>query len=251
MNRIKTNICGDCIKVMKTFETKSVDIVVTDPPYGIGLRYDKYRDTEANWFKLMSEALPEIIRVSKMAILPCCRIVNLKWIYANFPPDWLICWYKGSTGHRSYIGFNDWEPHLVYGKVTDNLTMHDYFQTVSSPKKGTYNHPCPKPIEWANWILERTTKEGDIVLDPFVGSGTTCLSAKQMNRQWIGIDVSPEYCRIACDRLGVSDYEKFSERKIDIFVCLKKGPCNMKSDNGLCTSKMFTDCPYRMKYDGI
>lgn len=195
-------ICGDCEMVMQEFPDKCIDLILTDPPYGINLKYDKYVDTEINWYSLMSRMLPQINRVSRMAIMPSCQIKRLKWIYDNFPPDWLICWYKGSPGHTAYIGFNDWEPHLVYGRTKNRLYMHDFFQTKSSPKRNTFGHPCPKPIEWATWIIERATDEGQIVLDPFVGSGTTCVAAKQLNRNYIGIDISEEYCRIAEERLN-------------------------------------------------
>jgi len=194
-------ICGDCLEVMKGIPDKSVDLVLTDPPYGINLKYNGYDDTEDNWYSLIKMVLPQIIRVSKMAILPSCQIKRLKWIYDNFPPDWLICWYKGSTGHNSFIGFNDWEPHLVYGRNKNNLYMHDYFQTKSSPKKETFGHPCPKPIEWAIWIIERATKNNDLILDPFLGSGTTAVACKELGRRYIGIEISPEYCDIANKRL--------------------------------------------------
>lgn len=198
LNRI---IHGDCINVLKKLPDKFADLVLTDPPYGINLKYDQYKDTEENWYFLIESVLPELIRVSRMVILPSCQIKRLRWIYTNFPPDWLICWYKGSPGHASFIGFNDWEPHLVYGRTKNRLYMHDYFQTKSSPKKGSSGHPCPKPIEWALWLIERATKGGNIVLDPFVGSGTTCLAAKQLNRKYLGIDISQKYCEIARERL--------------------------------------------------
>jgi DNA modification methylase len=200
INKIYT---ADCIEFMRTLPDKSVDLVLTDPPYGIGIDYDTYSDTEDEWFKLMGKALPEIIRVSTMAILPSCKIARMKWIYDNFPPDWLIIWYKGSTGHRSFVGFNDYEPHLVYGK-NKGVVMHDFFQTKPSPKKGTFNHPVPKPIEWADWIISRASKPGNLILDPFVGSGTTCVSAKNLGRNYIGVDISPSYCAIAEERLNAT-----------------------------------------------
>lgn len=192
---------GDCLEVMRRFEDESFGLVLTDPPYGIDLKYDIYEDTESNWYDLMDKVLPEIIRLSKMTILPSCKINRLPWIYKNYPPDWLICWYKGSTGHASYIGFNDWEPHLVYGRIRDRLYMHDYFQTKSSPKKGGFNHPCPKPIEWANWLIKRATKDTDTILDPFIGSGTTLVAAKALGRKAVGIDISEKYCELTVERL--------------------------------------------------
>lgn len=192
----------DCLETMARMPDKFIDLCLTDPPYGINLKYDNYEDIEDNWFKLMNQVLPEMIRVSKMVILPSCKIHRLEWIYNHFPPNWLICWYKGSPGHASYIGFNDWEPHLVYGRTKNRLYMHDYFQTKASPKKGTYDHPCPKPEDWALWIIKRATDEGNLVYDPFLGSGTVAKIAKLLDRNYIGSEISWDYCRLAILRIS-------------------------------------------------
>ena len=178
---------------MKDIPNGGVDLVLTDPPYGINLKYNSYNDSEDNWFTLMDRFIPEAKRVSKMAIFPSCKIARLEWIYKNHPPDWLMCWYKGSTGHASYVGFNDWEPHLVYGRVYNNQYMHDYFQTKPSHKKDTFGHPCPKPEEWAEWIITRVARKQTItVLDPFMGSGTTGVVAKKLGHNFIGIELDEE-----------------------------------------------------------
>jgi len=194
-------VIGDCLDVMRGIPDKCVDLTITDPPYGTNMPYDIYEDTEANWLELMNLAIPEMIRVSKMVIMPCCKIAMLPWIYTNYPPSWLICWYKGSPGHRAYIGFNDWEPHLVYGKTHSRLCMHDFFQTKASPKKGTFDHPCPKPVEWAEWLISRATREGDLIFDPFVGVGTTMVVAKNLKRNYLGCDISASYIETAMRRI--------------------------------------------------
>ncbi len=193
-------IQGDCLEIMKDIPDNSIDLVVTDPPYGIDLKYDVYEDTDENWDKMFLNLIPELKRISKMVIMPCCQIKKLPMIYKHYPPDWLICWYKGSPGHRAYIGFNDWEPHLVYGK-NDGVQMHDYFRTPITEKKGNYEHPCPKPIEWAKWLISRASKENDLILDPFLGSGTTAVACQNLKRRFIGIEISKEYCEIAKQRL--------------------------------------------------
>ena len=191
-------INGDCIEVLKQLPTKSIDLIVTDPPYGVELDYDVYVDTEENWYKLMNEFIPEAQRVATMVIMPSMQIKRLRWIYENHTPDWLIAWYKGSPGHVSYIGFNDWEPLLVYGKPK-GLSMHDYFY--AQPKPFDNGHPCPKPIEWAEWLITRASKKNELVLDPFGGSGTTAVAAIRTNRNFILIEQSAEYCAIAEKRI--------------------------------------------------
>ena len=198
IEKIKNTIIqGDCLKVMRDFPDKSIDMVLTDPPYGVNLEYDIYKDTEENWYDLMKKVMPEFLRIGKMIILPSCQIKRLKWIYDNFPPDWLICWYKGSVGCAGFLGFNDWEPHLVYGK--NNTNMHDYFK--ATPESHKNGHPCPKPLEWAMWLISRATKENDLILDPFIGSGTTAVACKRLKRNYIGIELSKEYCEIARQRI--------------------------------------------------
>jgi site-specific DNA-methyltransferase (adenine-specific) len=187
---------GDCIEVMAGLD--KVDAAITDPPYGIGFKYDQYDDTRDNWFRLMAGIVPLAQDIAKFTIMPCGQFRHMAWWYANFPPEWLICWYKGSPGHRSHVGFNDWEPHLCWGKPPGQI--HDYFQT----KCGFDNngHPCPKPIEWAMWLVSRGCPDGGRVLDPFMGSGTTLRAAKDSNRKSIGIDISEKYCEVAANRMA-------------------------------------------------
>ena len=192
-------ICADSLEFMKKLPDKCVDLVLTDPPYGVGLDYDIYNDTEENWYELMRKVIPEMLRVGKMVIFPSCQIKRLDFFYKEFPPDWLLCWYKGSAGTAGYLGFNDWEPHLVYGK--NNTKMHDYIKATPEPQKN--GHPCQKPLDWAKWIISRATNnEGDTVLDPFLGSGTTAVACKQLHRNFIGVEISEKYCEIARNRLS-------------------------------------------------
>ena len=189
---------ADCLQAMKLLPDKCVDLVLTDPPYGVNMNYDIYKDSEDAWYDLMRKIIPEVLRIGKMVIFPSCQIKRLDFFYREFKPDWILCWYKGSVGSAGFMGFNDWEPHLVYGK--NNTKMHDYFRATPEPQKN--GHPCQKPESWAGWIISRVTNnEGDLVLDIFNGSGTTTKMAKQLKRNFIGIEISKEYCRIAEDRL--------------------------------------------------
>ena len=68
--------------------------------------------------------------------------------------------------------------------------------------KGNFEHPTIKPLEFVKNHIINSTGEGDIVLDPFCGSGTTCVAAKELGRQYIGIEIDPKYAKIAEDRLN-------------------------------------------------
>jgi DNA modification methylase len=191
-------ICGDCLEVMKGIPDGAVDLVVTDPPYGVNLKYGNYDDSEENWYSLFGALIPECCRIAQMSFVQSCQIKRLPWIYTNHPPEWLIAWHKGSPGTQGHVGFNDWEPILVYGK-RKGVCMHDHFHATSDPFNN--GHPCPKPVKWGRWLVSRGCQDGDIVLDPFAGSGTTLVAAKQLGRKYIGIEINPDYCKIAEDRL--------------------------------------------------
>lgn len=190
---------GNCIELMQSYPDKHFDLILTDPPYGVNLEYGIYDDTEDNWYELMNEFIPEAQRVANMVIFPSCQIKRLKWFYTNYPPDWLLAWYKGSPGTAGHLGFNDWEPMVVYGKIK-GMSMHDHFYC--KPQRFGDGHPCPKPIGWATWIIERATKEGDLVCDPFLGSGTTLEACRSTNRNCIGFEIDPQYEHLYKERLG-------------------------------------------------
>lgn len=192
---------GDCLEFMKNIPDKAIHLLLTDPPYGVDLGYDHYEDSEQGWFELMDKWIPEARRIAQMVIFPSCRLNRLDWYYKNHAPDWWVVWDKGSPGIRSPLGFNDYELCAVYGK-NNKTPMHDIVRIVPDEAKGNYGHPCPKPINWSKWFIARATQEGEIVLDTFVGSGTSAFAARQLGRKFIGIDVSEQYCRIAEKRLG-------------------------------------------------
>lgn len=69
-------------------------------------------------------------------------------------------------------------------------------------QEGASDHPCPKPREFVSWLIERVARASDAILDPFVGSGTTLVVAKQLGRRCVGIEQSERYCEIAARRLA-------------------------------------------------
>ena len=177
--------------------TRIADAVITDPPYGIDFKYESHDDNEADWFVLMDKVVPLMRASAPFVVMPNCRMQAMKWWMNNHEPDWIIAWYKGSPGHRSKIGFNDWEPHLVWGKPPKQ--MHDFFQTPLVIDR--YGHPCEKPLAYSTWLVERGCVKGGTVCDPFMGSGTTGAAAVKLERKFIGIEIEPKYFDIACERI--------------------------------------------------
>ena len=195
-------ILGDCLIEMKKIPDKSIDLILTDPPYGIGCDKGvggglhtgrRYAD---NWdVRPKKEYFDEMIRISKQAII----------FGGNFFTDLLpvnghwIVWDK--TGQ---IKFNN--PYsgaeLAWTNIRKN-TVKKYVVIQAgfiAQEKERY-HPTQKSVALFSAILRDYTKENDLICDPFFGSGTCALACKEMKRDFIGMEISLDYVKIAQNRL--------------------------------------------------
>ncbi len=172
-----------------------VDLVLTDPVYGVGFKYESVEDTPENFDNVVIPTINILSNLSPMALFMSMK--QMKKI-----PDfkWVLCWHKpGSTRRNSVGGFSIWEPCFLYGTgwavANDAITLPD---CVNHDKGNT--HPCPKPLRLFQWILRQHKSE--TILDPFMGSGTTLVAAKQLGRKAIGIEIEPKYVEIGIKRLA-------------------------------------------------
>jgi len=193
-------ICGDCLEVMPQIPDKSIDLCLTDFPYGVGEDYDNFEDTPVNVKKLIQATMPEIMRISKRILLTCATR-QITWYPES---NWIIAWTNRAGAGMNPWGFTCWQPVLCYGKdpYLENClgSRPDIIEHCETTEK--LGHPCAKPIEfWKKLLLRGSVKETDIIFDPFCGSGTTCVAAKQLHRNFIGIEISEKYCKIAQERL--------------------------------------------------
>ncbi|MFH2062475.1 MAG: site-specific DNA-methyltransferase, partial [Candidatus Beckwithbacteria bacterium] len=192
--------CADCLEFMKQMPDKCVDLALTDPPYGLGFQYEQFEDTQENLKKLVDSFMPEVLRIAKTVVLT----PGINNIHLYPKPKWILCWtYSGGANYSSW-GFNCWQPILVYGAdpyLRDGLGARSDVIIDNVPAKD-WGHPCPKPESFIKKLLVRvSTKETDLILDPFAGSGTTCVAAKHLKRNFIGVEISEKYCQIARERL--------------------------------------------------
>jgi site-specific DNA-methyltransferase (adenine-specific) len=199
-----TLIQGDCLDVMKSLADGSVDAVITDPPYNLGIKYASTDDTRDDYLDWCSSWLKECFRVSCGAVAISCGIANLGMWHHISKPCWVVCWWKPASMGRCTVGFNNWEPVLLYGKSKGRKGC-DVVRATIRPDDSLKGHPCPKPLEWAVGLINLLTKSDMVVLDPFVGSGTTGVACIQTGRNFIGIEISEEYCGIAKERLAKAE----------------------------------------------
>jgi DNA modification methylase len=193
-----TLYCGDCREILPLMPDKSVDLVLTDPPYGVGLEYDSCSDTEDIVKLVANDILPTLRKLGTRVALTS----GIKNLFVYPQPTWMLGIFFSSGNASSSWGFNMWQPVLVYGPdpylASGKGSRPDAFW--KSETMVRFDHPCPKPIGQWTWLLNRCSIEG-LILDPFCGSGTTLVAAKQLGRHAIGIEISEKYCKIAVDRL--------------------------------------------------
>jgi len=201
-------ICADCLEVMKDIPDKSVDLVLTDPPYGINYNnkrlnrysHSKFADIKNDCGEIdYSKLIKEFQRIGK-------RVIVFGAI--NFAKDlpykgvW-ICWDKRTKIEADKAFGSPFELAWCdkiggYDKIY--RIMHGGVINADGPNSPRF-HPTQKPVALFGRIINDFSNENDLIFDPFLGSGTTALACKNLKRNFIGIEISQEYCKIANERL--------------------------------------------------
>jgi site-specific DNA-methyltransferase (adenine-specific) len=250
-------ICNeDCITGMRKLPDASVDLVVTSPPYNVGIPYDCWNDNlPFKEYKIFTFCwLNEIHRLLKPAgrialnipyqvKMPCeNKIVLMPWLYWDLMQQIgfkfqaiidlfekhphkskLTAWGSWLSATAPYI-YNPKECVLIaYKDIWKRDRSKSYFQNTRAHKKEfielvSGQWKCrsgsnkPSPAAFSLDIPLKAQKilsyEGDIILDPFMGSGTTAIACKKLNRRFIGFEISEKYCRIATERIKNRKAEK-------------------------------------------
>jgi DNA modification methylase len=193
---------GDCLEYMKSMPGKSVDAVITDPPYGIGEHggacrtrgrrgYSKHENK--GWDKKPPKKIvfTNILRISNTAV-----IWGGNYFSDKLPPrmGW-VYWRKLMGGD-----FSDGE--LAW--TSRNSALKEF---TKCPKGMDKLHPTQKPIELMLLCIENYSNIGDTIFDPFMGSGTTGVAAIQLGRNFIGCEIDPDYFKIAENRIKEAEMQ--------------------------------------------
>ena len=185
---------------MKGMADKSVDLVLTDPPYGIGASSKKFVNgnrkkerfgEDGEWDNRIPEKeyFDEMFRVSKNQI-----IWGGNYFIAYLHPSrCFLVWDKTIHGNS----YADCE--MAWTSFDKNARIKA-INMVETTKDGRV-HPTQKPLKLMEWCLSLFSEEGMTILDPFAGSGTTCVAAQNLHRNFIGVEISEKYCDIARNRL--------------------------------------------------
>lgn len=202
-------LCGDSTSeadIKKLMQGKRAMCVLTDPPYNVGIQYGAETDDKmtpekyAAWSKAWFSKCPSDLIVFTPGT------VNIGMWYRLAEPHWMCVWRKANQCSSSKIGgFNTWEPLLVYGKPKKRVGHDSWDMPV---KHADVNHPVAKTVKAWQTFVEAFSNEGDLLYEPFSGSGTTHIVCEQTKRTCYGIEISEKFCDVI-----VARWEKLTGEK--------------------------------------
>lgn len=196
------------------------DICIFDPPYNIDYKYNSYKDklSEDEYIEMLCE-----FQQQKVVIIQYPEETMKYIVPALGVPDEVVVWcYNSNISRQSrLISFYNVKPdfrkvRLPYKNPNDKRVrklieggskgrkMYDWFDDIQLVKNVSKekNHPCPVPVKLMERLITLTTGEGDVVFDPFMGSGTTGLACKNLKRGFVGAEIDKQYFEIAKKRLS-------------------------------------------------
>ena len=211
-------ICGDCLDYIEKIPSDA--FFISDPPYNQSYHYDnysdnlddqEYRDLLFNIFEGRKSVIihypEETINILATLDLGKCEDV-VSWVYNSNTAKQhrLITWWNCKPNMKKIPQeYKNPTDKRIKKRIEEGKTCRSYdwweINQVKNVSKSNNIHSCPIPEEVARRIILSTTEEGDLIVDPFCGSGTICKVAKELNRNYIGIELSQEYCKIAEARL--------------------------------------------------
>ena len=207
-----TLYCGDCLEILPTLG--KVDAVVTDPPYGVNLGKHKAANEKRPGFLAKREYsiyddTPENYELSIVPrITAAIQIADRSLVFSAGTQMWSLprpsavssVFLPAGCG-RNRWGFQCHAHFLLYGKCPDLHKGAKPTGWSSTERADKSEHPCPKPLGWMERCVNLASRPNEIVLDPFMGSGTTGVACVKTGRKFIGIELDPAYCEIAKQRI--------------------------------------------------
>jgi DNA modification methylase len=206
---------GDCMEILPLLEETNIDLVLADPPYGLNLNCNAKRFTRKNspWWNNVDTSKvkthPQIIGDDKpFDPTPFLKYKSILWggnHYASKLKDsggWLIWDKRKGAEDLAEKGWPLGEAELAWTNILGSTRVFRNLWSglLRSEEKGDFFHPTQKPINLMKWCMSFAPK-AKIILDPYLGSGTTAVASKQLGRQCIGIEIEKNNINIAIDRL--------------------------------------------------
>ncbi len=197
---------GDCLEVMKEFDDNSIDHVLIDPPYG---KYKSFENDNLNdvllyaFLKKISKQLHRICKFNLCIDTAKDKLPLFLRAFENFNYEYPVILHETNGMRNGKVGFNNYGLILWFTKEKTKINRYrDVFSEPIISNKKDFSHPSPKNIKHYSRVVAMFSNKNDIVLDCFLGSGTTAVACKDLGRKCIGIEISKKYCDIAIKRLA-------------------------------------------------
>lgn len=179
------------------------DVLVTDPPYGVEFegKLTKHVASKPGGYTTGDDADvgPEVVRMVLPTVKRAAVFPGNRMLFRYPEPKDIGCVYCPSGAGIGPWGFTCFHPVLFYGTRIGTLRPSSIQSFATSDGSG---HPCPKPMPWMSWVISLVSIHGEVVVDPFMGTGTTLRAAKDHGRKAIGIEIEERYCELAAKRLA-------------------------------------------------
>jgi len=205
---------GDCLEIMRGWPDKCVDCCITDPPFGIGFKYEEREKTAGpkeywDWLGPIVKEIRRLVRPGGLVAIWQTQLY-MKHFWEWFPEPHIFVSGKNfvqirpTAINRAYdpvaMWYEDGEP-LRPEKPSRSFDFHvaDTASVISRPNSIERRHPCPRPLDAVIHVMDNFSV--GTVLDPFFGSGTGGIAASMLGRNWIGIEIEPKYVAIAQARI--------------------------------------------------
>ena len=208
---------GDCTQILKTLPERSIDLVVTDPPYGVRYR-DRSGRTIANDADLSNilGAFHDLHRVLKPDSI-CVSFYGWNridaffeaWTEAGFRPVGHLVWNKEYASRSGYLQ-SCHEQAYVLAKGKPAKPSQPLQDVQPWEYSGNRHHPTEKAVSSLTPLIRSFSRPGNVVLDPFSGSGSTSVAASLSGRRYVGIELEEEYCTLA--RRRIAGAARYAER---------------------------------------
>jgi len=206
--------CGSCLEIMKDFPDKYFDLCLTDPPWNVGKDFGGYKDNlkPKEYLAFIENLINEFKRISdnKIVLILGSKMLREWW---NYIPDAKLIIARMGASSNNKIKNLSLQFHPILTTVKSNKWGPDIWLDIRWPGEGyffnekRYGHPTITPLKLTKRLIRIFSNENDIVLDPFVGSGTTAVACKLLDRKFIGIEINPDYVDIANKRLANTYYQ--------------------------------------------
>lgn len=199
---------ADCIDAMKQMPSNGVDFILTDPPYLVNYRDRNGRsiqnDVNSDWLKPAMREAYRVLKQDRVAIMfyGWTRVDEFfaAWREAGFVPVGHLVFRKEYGSKKRFLSYRHEQAYLL-AKGRPPLPKQPLADVINMPYSGNKLHPTQKPVAVLAPLIRSFTLPGELVLDPFAGSGSTCATAVLTGRRYLGIELDPDYHFHAVARL--------------------------------------------------